>query len=98
PMQVGDGRIYTFSLARFYAGTQSRIWTNAPPGFYYPGDPGFNGKAGINGSWKNFEPRVGIAFDPFGEARLRSAWAPESITTSSICSRIRTKITSRRSP
>ncbi len=69
PMQVGDGRIYTFSLARFYAGTQSTVWTNAPPGFYYPGDPGFNGKAGINGSWKNFEPRVGIAFDPFGDGK-----------------------------
>jgi len=69
PMQVGDGRIYTFSLARFYAGTESKVWTNAPPGFYYPGDPGFNGKAGINGNWKNFEPRVGIAFDPFGDGK-----------------------------
>ncbi len=69
PMQVGDGRIYTFDLNRFYAGTRSQVWTNAPPGFYYPGDPGFNGKAGINGSWKNFEPRIGIAFDPFGDGK-----------------------------
>jgi hypothetical protein len=69
PMQVGDGRIYTFDLGRFYSGTVSRVWTNAPPGFYYPGDPGFNGKAGINGSWKNFEPRVGLAFDPFGDGK-----------------------------
>ncbi|HEX4134815.1 MAG TPA: carboxypeptidase regulatory-like domain-containing protein [Bryobacteraceae bacterium] len=69
PMQVGDGRIYTFDLGRFYSGTESKIWTNAPPGFYYPGDPGFNGHAGINGSWKNFEPRVGIAFDPFGDGK-----------------------------
>ncbi len=69
PMQVGDGRVYTFSLARFYAGTESTVWTNAPPGFYYPGDPGFNGHAGMNGSWKNFEPRVGLAFDPFGDGK-----------------------------
>jgi hypothetical protein len=69
PMQVGDGRIYTFDLNRFYAGTRSQVWTNAPPGFYYPGDPGFNGKAGINGSWKNFEPRIGVAFDPFGDGK-----------------------------
>jgi hypothetical protein len=69
PMQVGDERVYTFSLARFYAGTTSNIWTNAPPGFYYPGDPGFNGKAGMNGSWSNFEPRVGFAFDPFGDGK-----------------------------
>jgi len=69
PMQVGDKRIYTFSVARFYANTVSTIWTNAPPGFYYPGDPGFNGKAGMNGSWTNFQPRVGLAFDPFGNGK-----------------------------
>jgi hypothetical protein len=69
PMQVGDGRVYTFSVPGFYAGTESKIWTNAPPGFSYPGDPGFNGKAGMNGSWTNFEPRVGLAFDPFGDGK-----------------------------
>jgi len=69
PMQVGDGRVYTFSLARFYSGTVSKIWTNAPPGFYYPGDPGFNGHAGMNGSWSNLEPRIGLAFDPFGDGK-----------------------------
>jgi hypothetical protein len=69
PMQVGDGRVYTFSLNRFYSGTVSKIWTNAPPGFYYPGDPGFNGHAGMNGSWNKFEPRVGLAFDPFGDGK-----------------------------
>jgi hypothetical protein len=69
PMQVGDSRVYTFDLGRFYAGTRSTVWTNAPPGFYYPGDPGFNGKAGMNGSWSNFEPRVGLAFDPLGDGK-----------------------------
>jgi hypothetical protein len=69
PMQVGDSRVYTFSLARFYDDVESRVWTNAPPGFYYPGDPGFNGKAGMNGSWTHFEPRVGFAFDPFGDGK-----------------------------
>jgi hypothetical protein len=69
PMQVGDSRVYTFSLPGFYAGTVSKVWTNAPPGFAYPGDAGFNGKAGINGTWKNFEPRVGVAYDPFGDGK-----------------------------
>jgi len=70
PMQVGDGRIYTFDLSRFYGGTRSTVWTNAPPGFYYPGDPGFNGKAGINGTRSNLEPRVGLAYDPFGDGKM----------------------------
>ena len=47
-------QVYTFSLARFYAGTVSSVWTNAPPGFYYPGDPGFSGNSGINASWSQF--------------------------------------------
>jgi hypothetical protein len=69
PMQVGDSRVYTFSVPGFYAGNVSKVWTNAPPGFAYPGDAGFNGKAGMNGSWSNFEPRVGLAFDPFGDGK-----------------------------
>jgi hypothetical protein len=69
PMQVGDERVYTFSVPDFYAGKVSKVWTNAPPGFAYPGDAGFNGKAGMNGSWKNFEPRIGVAYDPFGDGK-----------------------------
>ena len=69
PMQIKNNEVYSFSLARFNAGTVSSIWTNAPPGFLYPGDAGFNGQSGINGSWKNFQPRVGLAFDPFGDGK-----------------------------
>ena len=68
-MNVKNNEVYTFSLNRFYAGTVSKVWTNAPPGFYYPGDAGFNGQSGINGSWTNFEPRIGLAFDPFGDGK-----------------------------
>jgi hypothetical protein len=69
PINIKNNEIYTFDLARFYAGTRSTVWTNAPPGFYYPGDPGFSGQSGINGSWTNFQPRVGLAFDPFGDGK-----------------------------
>jgi hypothetical protein len=66
PMQSRDKTVYTFSLDRFYQGTVSKVWTNAPPGFYYPGDPGFNGQAGLKNNWKGLSPRVGLAWDPFG--------------------------------
>jgi hypothetical protein len=69
PMQIKNNEIYTFDLGRFYAGTLSKIWTNAPPGFYYPGDPGFAGKSGIEGSWSNLQPRIGLAYDPFGDGK-----------------------------
>ena len=69
PMNIKNNEVYTFSLDRFHAGTVSKVWTNAPPGFYYPGDPGFNGQSGINGSWANFQPRIGVAFDPFGDGK-----------------------------
>src|SRR5205807_8206794 len=39
--------VYTFKLERFRANTVSKIWTNAPPGFYYPGDAGFKHVTGL---------------------------------------------------
>src|SRR6266571_1968075 len=69
PMQVKDGKIYNFSLDRFNKGISSTVYKNAPPGFYYPGDPGFNGKASIEKQWTNFEPRIGLAWDPKGDGR-----------------------------
>jgi len=67
PMEMKDGKVYTFSLDRFYKNIVSTVFKNAPPGFYYPGDPGFNGKSAINGQYLNFQPRVGLAWDPFGD-------------------------------
>ncbi len=60
---------YNFSIAGFNAGTRSSVIPNAPPGFTYPGDPSFNGNSGINTRWKNFDPRVGIAWDPRGDGK-----------------------------
>ena len=64
-----QGDTYNFSIAGFLGGTRSKAIPNAPAGFTYPGDTGFNGKSGINTSWKNFDPRIGIAFDPTGSGK-----------------------------
>ena len=69
PMQLNDKAIYTFSMDRYNAGIHSNVWTNAPAGFYYPGDPGFNGNAGIDPHWANFAPRLGLAWDPTGSGK-----------------------------
>ena len=69
PMQVKDGKVYTFDMGRYNAGVSSTVYHGAPAGFYYPGDPGFNGKSGMNSHYKDFQPRVGLAYDPFGDGK-----------------------------
>jgi hypothetical protein len=64
-----QGDTYNFSIANFLARTRSTAIPNAPPGFTYPGDAGFAGNSGINSHWKNFDPRVGIAWDPSGNGK-----------------------------
>ena len=59
-----------FSVAAFYAGQRSTVFPTAPPGFTFPGDPGFpGGTSGINSHWNNFDPRIGIAWDPKGDGK-----------------------------
>src|SRR5207244_12794793 len=61
--------IYSFSLAKFNASKRSTVIPNAPPGFTYPGDPGFNGKAGMPNNYKNVDPRLSLAWDPSGNGK-----------------------------
>src|SRR5207248_9011978 len=62
PQQVNNGAIYTFDFGRLQQGIKSRVFTNAPAGLYYAGDPGFAGKAGIKNRFDQFAPRVGISW------------------------------------
>ncbi|HTS60494.1 MAG TPA: carboxypeptidase regulatory-like domain-containing protein [Candidatus Acidoferrales bacterium] len=49
-------------------GTQSRVYPTAPAGLLFPGDPGV--PAGIAPvDYHQFMPRVGLAWDPFGNGR-----------------------------
>jgi hypothetical protein len=67
PQQQRDGHVYNFNYERFEAGIRSTQYVNAPPGMYYPGDPGFPGKAAIYKNWKALAPRFGLGWDPTGE-------------------------------
>jgi Carboxypeptidase regulatory-like domain len=60
---------YTFNLGNFYKGIRSTVIPNAPPGFLYPGDHGFNGTSPINPKYSYINPRVGLAWDPFGDGK-----------------------------
>ena len=70
PQQITNGQISNFDMARFLAGTKSAQFANAPPGFYFPGDPGFPEKSSAYRKWRQFDPRGGIAWDPKGDGKM----------------------------
>ena len=57
-----------FSQTAFIAGTQSTQFVNAPPGLFFPGDPGIP-RGYVNNDWAALEPRVGIVWNPTGSGR-----------------------------
>ena len=70
PQQIKNGQISNFDMGRFLAGTRSTQFVNAPPGFYFPGDPGFPGQSSAYRKWWHFDPRGGIAWDPKGDGKM----------------------------
>jgi hypothetical protein len=68
PWHETKNRIELFSTSAYAAGTTSTIYTNAPRGLLFPGDPGVP-RWGANGSFKNFAPRIGFAYDLTGDGK-----------------------------
>ena len=55
-------------LSGYRPGQQSKRYPNAPRGVLYPGDPGLP-DGGYNTAWSNIAPRVGFAYDLFGNGK-----------------------------
>jgi hypothetical protein len=68
PWREIKGRVQQFRLSGLVANVRSTQFPNAPPGVYFPGDPDVP-PYGINASLKNFAPRVGFAYDVFGDGK-----------------------------
>jgi hypothetical protein len=80
------GRGSHFDLASFIAGRKSTVYDNSPAGLLFHGDPGIP-LAYANGSYLDFAPRIGVAWDPTGTGKesIRASYGiffdlPESYT------------------
>ncbi|HKX31811.1 MAG TPA: carboxypeptidase regulatory-like domain-containing protein [Blastocatellia bacterium] len=68
PWRETKGRVEQFRLDGLIAGLHSTMFPNAPAGVYFPGDAGVP-EHGIRGSMNNFAPRLGFAYDLFGDGK-----------------------------
>ena len=60
-------------FATVVPGQQSIIFPTAPLGLVYPGDPGI-GRGITPTRWKNFAPRIGLAYTPSSKMSIRASY------------------------
>ncbi|MBO0861814.1 MAG: TonB-dependent receptor [Chloracidobacterium sp.] len=68
PWHEVQNRMGAFDPAAFAAGVHSTQFPNAPIGLKFPGDPGMI-TDGIRSVYTDFMPRLGFAWDVFGDSR-----------------------------
>ena len=65
------GQIHNVVPSLFAPGYHSPVYTNAPAGVIFPGDPNYPCGNSYNcDNWHKFLPRLGLAYDPKGDGKM----------------------------
>ncbi len=65
------GQFSHFDTGLFSQNFHSSIFTNAPAGLAFPGEPQYACGSGLNcARWSKFFPRLGVVWDPKGDGRM----------------------------
>ncbi|HLK50902.1 MAG TPA: carboxypeptidase-like regulatory domain-containing protein [Bryobacteraceae bacterium] len=66
-----NGQIHDVVPSLFASGYHSPVYSNAPAGVIFPGDPNYAcGNSFSCNDWHKFFPRLGIAYDPKGDGKM----------------------------
>ncbi|MDQ6701589.1 MAG: carboxypeptidase regulatory-like domain-containing protein, partial [Acidobacteriota bacterium] len=68
PWHEARNRVEQFRPDAYARGERSKVFVNAPPGLFFPGDPSVP-ENGLRASYKQFMPRVGFAYDLTGNGK-----------------------------
>jgi hypothetical protein len=70
PNYLKQNRVSEFDYSAFLQNAHSSVYTNAPAGMSFPGDPGYPGTGVASKKMANFMPRIGLVWDPKGDGRM----------------------------